>query len=201
MKNYLPFIFSLILLAACSQKSEKPRDIQLLTEPATYTNQNMYSDTAAVNEKTVAQEPVKETVKEAPKTRVITKVIYREPANTGTVAKAPVVQNTPVKSEVPETSTPPITTSTTPQNNGETVSTGDNSTAGLPGETVEKNKGWSKAAQGAVIGGAVGAVGGAILSKKKGLGAVVGGVVGAAGGYILGKNKDKKEAAKTKFDF
>jgi outer membrane lipoprotein SlyB len=45
---------------------------------------------------------------------------------------------------------------------------------------------------GAAIGGVAGAVGGAIISKKKGLGAVVGGVVGAAGGYIIGKGMDKK---------
>ena len=43
-----------------------------------------------------------------------------------------------------------------------------------------------------MIGGAAGAVGGAIISKKKGTGAIIGGVIGAAGGYILGKKKDKK---------
>jgi hypothetical protein len=44
-----------------------------------------------------------------------------------------------------------------------------------------------------VIGGAAGAVGGAIISKKKGTGAAVGAVVGAAGGYIIGRQKDKKD--------
>ncbi|HSN08324.1 MAG TPA: glycine zipper domain-containing protein [Hanamia sp.] len=56
-----------------------------------------------------------------------------------------------------------------------------------------RKKGWSKAAQGAVIGGAAGAVGGAIISKHKGTGAAIGAVVGAAGGYIIGRNKDKKD--------
>jgi len=56
-----------------------------------------------------------------------------------------------------------------------------------------KKKGWSKAAKGAAIGAGVGAIGGAIISKKKGLGAVIGGVVGGAGGYIIGRNKDKKD--------
>lgn len=56
-----------------------------------------------------------------------------------------------------------------------------------------QKKGWSKAAQGAVIGGAAGAVGGAIISKHKGTGAAIGAAVGAAGGYIIGRNKDKKD--------
>ena len=60
-------------------------------------------------------------------------------------------------------------------------------------QSAEKKEGWSKAAQGAVIGGATGAVGGAIISKKKGTGAAVGAAVGAAGGYIIGREKDKKD--------
>jgi hypothetical protein len=64
-------------------------------------------------------------------------------------------------------------------------------TASAPVAT--KKKGWSKAAKGTAIGAGVGAIGGAIISKKKGLGAVIGGVVGGAGGYIIGHNKDKKD--------
>lgn len=58
--------------------------------------------------------------------------------------------------------------------------------------TTTKKKGWSNRAKGAVIGGAAGAVGGAIVSKHKGTGALIGGAVGAAGGYIIGNEKDKK---------
>lgn len=59
---------------------------------------------------------------------------------------------------------------------------------------ADKQKGWSKGAQGAVIGGATGAVGGAIISKhNKGTGAAIGAAVGAAGGYIIGHEKDKKD--------
>jgi hypothetical protein len=59
---------------------------------------------------------------------------------------------------------------------------------------ADKQKGWSKGAQGAVIGGATGAVGGAIISKHhKGTGAAIGAAVGAAGGYIIGHEKDKKD--------
>jgi len=54
--------------------------------------------------------------------------------------------------------------------------------------------GWSNKAKGAVIGGVVGAVTGAAVSKdKKGKGAVIGGVVGAAGGYGVGAILDKKK--------
>lgn len=58
--------------------------------------------------------------------------------------------------------------------------------------TTTKKKGWSNRAKDAVIGGAAGAVGGAIISKHKGKGAVIGGLAGAAGGYIIGNEKDKK---------
>ena len=61
---------------------------------------------------------------------------------------------------------------------------------------VEEKKGWSNAAKGAVIGGGAGAIGGAIISKKKGKGAIIGGVVGAAGGYIIGRSKDKKDTTR-----
>jgi cobalamin biosynthesis Mg chelatase CobN len=56
-----------------------------------------------------------------------------------------------------------------------------------------KKEGWSKAAKGAVIGGASGAVVGAVVSKKKGKGAIIGGILGAGGGYVIGRSKDKKD--------
>ncbi|WP_443947276.1 YMGG-like glycine zipper-containing protein [Pedobacter sp. AW1-32] len=59
-------------------------------------------------------------------------------------------------------------------------------------QATAKKKGWSDAAKGAVIGGAAGAVGGAIIDKKKGRGAVIGGLVGAGGGYLIGRGEDKK---------
>jgi len=81
-------------------------------------------------------------------------------------------------------------TSTTAKSSG-TVSNSGSANTSTP--TTTEKKGWSKAAQGAVIGGAAGAVGGAIISKKKGTGAAVGAAVGAAGGYIIGRQKDKKD--------
>lgn len=82
--------------------------------------------------------------------------------------------------------------------NNNSASTSNNSNSGSNEKTSttttsSQKKGWSKGAQGAVIGGATGAVGGAIISKKKGTGAAIGAVVGAAGGYIIGHEKDKKD--------
>ena len=74
-----------------------------------------------------------------------------------------------------------------------TVNSGNTSGSSTSSSQGTQKKGWSKAAQGAVIGGAAGAVGGAIISKHKGTGAAIGAAVGAAGGYIIGRNKDKKD--------
>lgn len=56
----------------------------------------------------------------------------------------------------------------------------------------ETKTGWSGKKKGAVIGGGVGAVTGAVVSKKHAKGAVVGGAVGAGAGYLYGRHKDKK---------
>lgn len=74
-----------------------------------------------------------------------------------------------------------------------TASQKQNSSTTNSAKQGTEKKGWSKAAQGAVIGGATGAVGGAIISKDKVAGAAVGAAVGAAGGYIIGRDKDKKD--------
>ncbi|CAA9197965.1 glycine zipper family protein [Flavobacterium collinsii] len=64
-------------------------------------------------------------------------------------------------------------------------------------QTATKKKGWSSTAKGAVIGAGVGAVTGAIVSKKKGQGAIIGGLagagVGAGTGAIIDGRKKKKE--------
>lgn len=56
-----------------------------------------------------------------------------------------------------------------------------------------KRKKWSGAAKGAVIGAGVGAVTGAIISKKKGEGAIIGGLAGAAVGAGTGAVIDGKK--------
>lgn len=84
-------------------------------------------------------------------------------------------------------------TSSAPRTSTSSSGAGTASSSGTSTSQGTKKKGWSKAAQGAVIGGAAGAVGGAIISKHKGTGAAIGAAVGAAGGYIIGRNKDKKD--------
>ena len=59
-------------------------------------------------------------------------------------------------------------------------------------QPTARKKGWSDAAKGAVIGGAAGAVGGALIDRNHGQGAIIGGVVGAGSGYLIGRGKDKK---------
>jgi hypothetical protein len=75
--------------------------------------------------------------------------------------------------------------------------TGSMSTSTSYPAKAAKKKGWSNAAKGAVIGGVVGAAGGAVIYKKnRVLGGVIGGVVGAAGGFGIGKHLDKKAEGK-----
>jgi hypothetical protein len=104
-----------------------------------------------------------------------------------TSAKAATSSPEPVTKTEPATSTSTETSTTTADNNSTTEST--------PVVTPQK-KGMSNSAKDAIIGGGVGAVGGAIISKKKGKGAIIGGLLGAGAGYIIGKKKDKKDTAK-----
>ena len=58
-----------------------------------------------------------------------------------------------------------------------------------PAEPAKK-KGWSKAAKGAVIGAAAGAI---IVKNNRALGAAIGGVLGGGAGYGIGRSMDKKD--------
>lgn len=78
------------------------------------------------------------------------------------------------------------------QNTESAAPAANTTTTEAPAATTKK-KGWSKGAQGAVIGGTTGAVAGAIISKNKVAGAAVGAVVGAGVGYGIGHAKDKKD--------
>jgi len=59
--------------------------------------------------------------------------------------------------------------------------------------TVSQKQGWSKAAKGAVIGGAGGALVGGAVSTNKPAGAIIGGAIGAGTGYLIGHGEDKKD--------
>ncbi|MEO6868527.1 MAG: glycine zipper domain-containing protein, partial [Ginsengibacter sp.] len=184
--------------ASCKNDSkETGRDIQLLSDSTVYTNNNVYSDTTAI----VKNEAIAAPAKAAVTTNYSkSKRIVRLAAPSRNVAAAPAPVVTPPVATPPIVNTTPSQTSTAGNGTADAGKGNDQSkdaTASVP--EVQKKKGWSKAAQGAVIGGVGGAVGGAILSKKKGLGAVVGAVVGAAGGYIIGKNKDKKDQSTNQY--
>lgn len=112
------------------------------------------------------------------KTSTATKVTH-EPATTTTTPS----QTT----ESPATTPTSPTTTTTTDNTQTTTST--------PAVTPEK-KGMKSSTKDAIIGGGAGAIGGAIISKKKGKGAIIGGILGAGAGYIIGKKKDKKDTAR-----
>ena len=195
MKNFLLTLIVMMVLVACNVQNaeEKSRDIQLLSDSTVYRNNNIYSDTMV----TVANEPVPsansnvDAIAEKPRVRVQS---TRQKSN-----KDQVYTSSDQNKVEPPLATPPIANSPAAvdsANTTETAGIGDakdsNTGVGSTQPIPEKKKGWNKATQGAVIGGAAGAVSGAIISKKKGLGAVIGGVVGAAGGYILGKKADKK---------
>lgn len=62
-----------------------------------------------------------------------------------------------------------------------------------PAAATPQRKKWSGAAKGAVIGAGVGAVTGAVVSKKKAEGAIIGGLAGAAVGAGTGAVIDDKK--------
>ena len=163
----LPLSFLFVFAACNNNKKTDSRDIQLLPDSSAYHN-NASTDSSKMR--------------------------------TANVVPAAPVHNShtsPVEEHSTTTHRSVSHTSRSTENSGSsrnssgTVANSGTSTSSSQGTT--RKKGWSKAAQGAVIGGAAGAVGGAIISKHKGTGAVIGAAVGAAGGYIIGRNKDKKD--------
>ena len=98
-------------------------------------------------------------------------------------------------SSTPKRSTSRSASRSTASRSSGSTSSGSGTASSGSGTTQApaKKEGWSKAAKGAVIGGASGAVVGAVVSKKKGKGAIIGGILGAGGGYVIGRGKDKKD--------
>lgn len=194
MKKILLSLVIITSFAACNNNDKadtSQRNIQLLRDSTVYTNSNMYTDTLAnvIVEDPVIEKPVTQKITpKAPRRKVVS-----VPAKNNNTA--------PVYVEKKENKVE-TTVATPPINSGNGQNTEIGSSNGNTGNTtstvpqVEKKKGWNKATTGAVIGGAAGAAGGAIISKKKGVGAVVGAVVGAASGYIIGKDMDKKDKQK-----
>lgn len=188
MKNLLFIIFILISFSACKTNSDnessQERNIQLLTDSTAYHN-DLLSDTST----TVNSEKIEENVPGKAKSPTASSKQKN--------SVAPVTLPTTTVPDTKPAPAPVASSNDSALNNSGTANTGTIDKSDAPASTsvpkAEDKKGWNKATQGAVIGGAAGAVGGAIISKKKGVGAVVGGVVGAAGGYIIGNKKDKKD--------
>lgn len=58
---------------------------------------------------------------------------------------------------------------------------------------VQQKKGWSDAAKGTAIGGAVGAGLGALIDKDKRVrGAIIGAAIGGGSGYAIGRKRDRQ---------
>lgn len=196
MKNLLLTIFIITGLAACKSDPEasQQRNIQLLPDAGSYSN-NVFSDTNSIAKAEVAPEKISE----KPNTRTIVRtiIIERPAPQSDNVKEATKKESiTPPVAITEPVSTPPVENVPDPQNtsiDSSTTSETSGTATSSDGEKVQKKSGMNKATQGAIIGGVAGAVGGAVISKKKGLGAVVGGIAGAAGGYIIGKNMDKKD--------
>ena len=188
MRKLIMICAAASIFAACNSNSdlETKKDV-ITTDTTSLLNSNVSTDTATAVVPEVTAPPA---VTPQPKTITKTRTVYVD---------RPRTNNTPVQPKTQPRSNntgvaPPVNTGTT----GSTTGTGTTAGTGTTTPAKKEDKGWSNSTKGAVIGGAAGAVGGAIISKKKGKGAIIGGVIGAAGGYILGKKKDKAQADTSK---
>jgi hypothetical protein len=173
MKKILFALTTVAIMASCSNdnpttaaetKIITPTDTAGLAQFQAWKMQNELAATQQAQQNLVAEQPVKEVVKE--------RVVY---------------VNKPAPRR--KASTARSSTSSSSGNSGS--SSGSSSSTS---QNTAKKEGWSKAAKGAVIGGVGGAVIGGVVNKRnRGAGAVIGGVLGAGAGYGIGRSKDKKD--------
>lgn len=199
MKNLLLTLSIATMFVACKTETKEAVKADMVPiNTAGYNMSNAATDVAQQMETEEIAEPVaRRTV--ARKRTAAPVVREREYTPQQPQYPAPVVNNTPVPTPAPQPTTQETipTASTIPgtvDGNGTTASTGvgTGTTEGTEATVPAKKKGWSNAAKGAVIGGAAGAIGGAIINgKNRGAGAIIGAVIGAGGGYVLGRKKDK----------
>ena len=197
MKKIFILCASLAFFTACNNDSKISADatkVIPMDTSAQYKNSAITdtAKTAAVTKDAPAKTEVKKekesTIYRAPKenskpAQVINQTPVEKPSSTD------VNNNNPIKTE----------TNTNTNNAVNTSAPADNKTNTANTVTTVKpeNKGMNNTTKDAIIGGAAGAVGGAIFSKSKGAGAVIGGLLGAGAGYLFGRKKDhKKEAIK-----
>ncbi len=206
MKRFIPILSIAFLMAACNSKPSETetRTIQSAqpnTVPVDTAGFAQFQQWKAQNELNTATpvQPQEQPVASAPvKTvTVIREVRVKEPAPARKTVrqKSAPVQDRPAPAE--------DNTNTSAGNGDVATNTGSGSgTTDAPageGETAKKEGGWSNAKKGAVVGGAGGAVVGAVINKRnRAAGAVIGGVLGGAVGYGLGKKKDNKDNKEVK---
>ena len=168
MKKVLITLAIPFMLAACggNENKDTAAPAEIMADTTTNFDNNANTDTGATVIKEEA--PVETKKSTSTTTHKVTAPVKKAPAPATTA---------------PVTATPEPKTSTT-------TTTSTTQPVAAP---VEEKKGWSHAAKDAVIGGSAGAIGGAIIGKKKVKSAAIGAAVGAAGGYILGRKKDKKD--------
>lgn len=205
MKRLIPISSFLFLLAACNTKPAETeiKTVQSATvAPVDTAGLAQFQQWKAQNELSSAAVPVQPQQAEAPaepQVKTVTVIRERVVERQAPVRRQSAPRREQVSKPQPQVSNPEPTP-TPSQNNGDVAKgpegngNGTSTEPGTPQETA-KQGGWSKGAKGAVIGGAGGAVIGAVLNKKnRAAGAVIGGVLGGAVGYGIGKAKDKKEA-------
>ena len=193
MKKLFTFIAAASIFAACNTKS----DLDTKKDVVVIDTSSMYKSNASTDISSAQINPAPAPQQAQPATQIRTIIhertvyINRTPRSTRQVIHE-VAQTEPVIANVPQAQPQAGNGTQTSQASGPGNVTGTTAGSATPAATPsEKKKGWSNAAKDAVIGGSVGAVGGAIFSKNKVKGAVIGGIIGAAGGYIFGHKKDK----------
>ncbi len=180
------------ILASCN--SDQKTSTETTKDVVGVSDSNLYKNNAMADTGHFAPAPVAPVAPVNNERRVVAEKAPRYKATPKRSVTKPVSSATPTdtKAVTPAPATGTGTTGTAGTGTTTAPSTG---TASTTPEAVPEKKGWSNAAKGATIGGVGGAIGGAIISKKKGKGAIIGGAVGAAGGYILGRKKDKAQQA------
>ncbi len=172
MKKIFFALSSVVIMASCSQNNPRPDAETKTLTPTDTAGLAQFQAWKAQNELATAQQQQQLAAQQQPVREVVReRVVYvNEPRSTTRRSTA-------------------RRSTASSGNSGTYNSSGDN-TASQPAE----KKGWSKAAKGAVIGGAGGAVVGAVINKRnRAAGAVIGGVIGGAAGYGIGRSKDKKD--------
>jgi len=207
MKHILQILATAFLLAACNTQSKPELDTKkdvIVTDTSAMYRSNLSTDTGSATVSKPVPPPVT-TTRTITRTRTVyvdrtPKAIQRksipQAASSGQVTTIP----NPVTQTQPQTNTPigsGAGTTTQTSGAGTTTTTGAGKTTTVPAaKPVPQDRGMSSATKDAVIGGVGGAIGGAVISKKKGKGALIGGIIGAAGGYIIGRKKDKQDTAR-----